>query len=98
MVFSSSHTDFFISQRGTCDSLYPAFSCDFLLLLVIHLFFGGGCYSNESGGGGGMVVIMVTSQLVFFFSTETPPPGYISEDGEASDQQMNQSMDTGTLD
>eukprot|EP00066_Takifugu_rubripes_P024475 XP_011613741.1 PREDICTED: mothers against decapentaplegic homolog 2 isoform X2 [Takifugu rubripes] len=25
---------------------------------------------------------------------ETPPPGYISEDGEASDQQMNQSMDT----
>lgn len=31
-------------------------------------------------------------------STETPPPGYISEDGEASDQQMNQSMDTGTLD
>uniref|UniRef100_A0A672G9W8 Mothers against decapentaplegic homolog n=1 Tax=Salarias fasciatus TaxID=181472 RepID=A0A672G9W8_SALFA len=29
---------------------------------------------------------------------ETPPPGYISEDGEASDQQMNQSMDTGTLD
>lgn len=32
-----------------------------------------------------------------FLSTETPPPGYISEDGEASDQQMNQSMDTGTL-
>lgn len=31
-------------------------------------------------------------------STETPPPGYISEDGEASDQQMNQSsMDTGTV-
>ncbi|TRZ00814.1 hypothetical protein DNTS_026703, partial [Danionella cerebrum] len=28
---------------------------------------------------------------------ETPPPGYISEDGEASDQQMNQSMDTGTF-
>lgn len=27
---------------------------------------------------------------------ETPPPGYISEDGEASDQQMNQSMDTGS--
>lgn len=27
--------------------------------------------------------------------SETPPPGYISEDGEASDQQMNQSMDTG---
>ncbi|MBN3319277.1 SMAD2 protein, partial [Atractosteus spatula] len=25
---------------------------------------------------------------------ETPPPGYISEDGETSDQQMNQSMDT----
>lgn len=31
-------------------------------------------------------------------SIETPPPGYISEDGETSDQQMNQSMDTGTLD
>jgi len=29
--------------------------------------------------------------------SETPPPGYISEDGEASDQQMNQSMDTGTF-
>lgn len=27
--------------------------------------------------------------------TETPPPGYISEDGETSDQQMNQSMETG---
>ncbi|XP_068857123.1 mothers against decapentaplegic homolog 2 isoform X5 [Aphelocoma coerulescens] len=27
---------------------------------------------------------------------ETPPPGYISEDGETSDQQLNQSMDTGT--
>ncbi|CAB1319509.1 unnamed protein product, partial [Coregonus sp. 'balchen'] len=27
---------------------------------------------------------------------ETPPPGYISEDGEASDQPMNQSMDTGS--
>lgn len=26
---------------------------------------------------------------------ETPPPGYISEDGETSDQQLNQSMDTG---
>uniref|UniRef100_A0A8C5M0F5 Mothers against decapentaplegic homolog n=1 Tax=Leptobrachium leishanense TaxID=445787 RepID=A0A8C5M0F5_9ANUR len=25
---------------------------------------------------------------------ETPPPGYISEDGETSDQQINQSMDT----
>ena len=40
-------------------------------------------------------------QLISFspiISTETPPPGYISEDGEASDQQMNQSMDTGTLD
>lgn len=29
--------------------------------------------------------------------TETPPPGYISEDGEASDQQMNQSMESGKL-
>ncbi|XP_070781291.1 mothers against decapentaplegic homolog 2 isoform X5 [Enoplosus armatus] len=27
---------------------------------------------------------------------ETPPPGYISEDGETSDQQMNQSMETGS--
>lgn len=37
---------------------------------------------------------------VFFLHiilSETPPPGYISEDGETSDQQMNQSMDTGTL-
>lgn len=30
-------------------------------------------------------------------STETPPPGYISEDGETSDQQMNQSMETGRI-
>lgn len=29
---------------------------------------------------------------------ETPPPGYISEDGETSDQQMSQSMETGRLD
>ncbi|NXJ06879.1 SMAD2 protein, partial [Odontophorus gujanensis] len=28
---------------------------------------------------------------------ETPPPGYISEDGETSDQQLNQSMDTGNI-
>lgn len=35
-------------------------------------------------------------QFSLIFPTETPPPGYISEDGEASDQQMNQSMDTGT--
>ncbi|XP_067874270.1 mothers against decapentaplegic homolog 3b isoform X2 [Heterodontus francisci] len=27
---------------------------------------------------------------------ETPPPGYISEDGETSDHQMNHSMDTGS--
>ncbi|KAF3702222.1 Mothers against decapentaplegic -like protein 2 [Channa argus] len=27
---------------------------------------------------------------------ETPPPGYISEDGETSDQQMNQSMESGS--
>uniref|UniRef100_A0A8C6WHC1 Mothers against decapentaplegic homolog n=1 Tax=Neogobius melanostomus TaxID=47308 RepID=A0A8C6WHC1_9GOBI len=27
---------------------------------------------------------------------ETPPPGYISEDGENSDQQMNQSMESGS--
>lgn len=53
MVFSSSHTDFFISQRGTCDSLYPAFSCDFLLLLVIHLFLGGGGVIVMRVGGGG---------------------------------------------
>lgn len=36
------------------------------------------------------------AQFSLMFPTETPPPGYISEDGEASDQQMNQSMDTGT--
>lgn len=29
--------------------------------------------------------------------TDTPPPGYISEDGETSDQQMNQSMESGRL-
>ncbi|KFO79778.1 Mothers against decapentaplegic 2, partial [Cuculus canorus] len=33
----------------------------------------------------------------FFLLTETPPPGYISEDGETSDQQLNQSMDTGNI-
>ncbi|XP_059421026.1 mothers against decapentaplegic homolog 3-like isoform X2 [Carassius carassius] len=27
---------------------------------------------------------------------ETPPPGYLSEDGETSDHQMNHSMDTGS--
>lgn len=27
---------------------------------------------------------------------ETPPPGYLSEDGETSDHQMNHSMDAGT--
>lgn len=32
-----------------------------------------------------------------FVCTETPPPGYISEDGETSDQQMNQSMESGRL-
>lgn len=32
---------------------------------------------------------------MFYTSVETPPPGYISEDGETSDQQLNQSMDTG---
>jgi len=26
---------------------------------------------------------------------ETPPPGYLSEDGETSDHQMNPSMDAG---
>lgn len=35
--------------------------------------------------------------FVCFFFTETPPPGYISEDGETSDQQMNQSMESGRL-
>ncbi|TWW66576.1 Mothers against decapentaplegic -like protein 2 [Takifugu flavidus] len=30
------------------------------------------------------------------YIAETPPPGYISEDGETSDQQMNQSMETGS--
>ncbi|KFO63241.1 Mothers against decapentaplegic 2, partial [Corvus brachyrhynchos] len=32
--------------------------------------------------------------FVWFFLTETPPPGYISEDGETNDLQLNQSMDT----
>lgn len=26
---------------------------------------------------------------------ETPPPGYLSEDGETHDHQLNHSMDTG---
>ncbi|XP_016053717.1 PREDICTED: mothers against decapentaplegic homolog 3, partial [Miniopterus natalensis] len=33
--------------------------------------------------------------LSFWFS-ETPPPGYLSEDGETSDHQMNHSMDAGS--
>lgn len=40
----------------------------------------------------------VCSDVTCVFFTETPPPGYISEDGETSDQQMNQSMETGRLD
>ncbi|KFO64630.1 Mothers against decapentaplegic 2, partial [Corvus brachyrhynchos] len=35
-----------------------------------------------------------TNRWIFLFLIETPPPGYISEDGETSDQQLNQSMDT----
>lgn len=39
-----------------------------------------------------------TNRWIFpFFLIETPPPGYISEDGETSDQQLNQSMDTGNI-
>lgn len=38
-----------------------------------------------------------TNQWIFLFLIETPPPGYISEDGETSDQQLNQSMDTGNI-
>lgn len=30
-----------------------------------------------------------------FWFPETPPPGYLSEDGETSDHQMNHSMDAG---
>lgn len=30
-----------------------------------------------------------------FMLLETPPPGYLSEDGETSDHQMNPSMDAG---
>lgn len=45
-----------------------------------------------------MLSRFVQDHFFLCVSTETPPPGYISEDGEASDQQMNQSMDTGTLD
>jgi len=30
-----------------------------------------------------------------FMILETPPPGYLSEDGETSDHQMNPSMDAG---
>lgn len=28
---------------------------------------------------------------------ETPPPGYLSEDGETNDHQLNHSMDTGEV-
>jgi len=33
--------------------------------------------------------------LCLIYASETPPPGYLSEDGETSDHQMNHSMDTG---
>lgn len=32
---------------------------------------------------------------MFLGVSETPPPGYLSEDGETSDHQMNHSMDAG---
>lgn len=32
-----------------------------------------------------------------FLILETPPPGYLSEDGETSDHQMNPSMDAGNF-
>lgn len=31
----------------------------------------------------------------YLYVTETPPPGYLSEDGETHDHQLNHSMDTG---
>lgn len=34
--------------------------------------------------------------IVYLCVSETPPPGYLSEDGETSDHQMNHSMDTGS--
>lgn len=35
-------------------------------------------------------------QLDFLFCcSDTPPPGYLSEDGESHDHQLNRSMDTG---
>lgn len=76
---------------------FPGFSCEFPLLLPLHHFWGKMLYWLKK-----IDKLKVTSQLNFLLlhtiSTETPPPGYISEDGEASDQQMNQSMDTGNLD
>lgn len=33
--------------------------------------------------------------IMFSCFTETPPPGYLSEDGETNDHQLNHSMDTG---
>lgn len=39
--------------------------------------------------------VYLTTLCVFI--SETPPPGYLSEDGETSDHQMNHSMDTGSL-
>ncbi|KFQ77398.1 Mothers against decapentaplegic 2, partial [Phaethon lepturus] len=45
---------------------------------------------------GKMVIVKVQDGLcgAACSLSETPPPGYISEDGETSDQQLNQSMDT----
>lgn len=40
-------------------------------------------------------VHFIINKMISLSLIETPPPGYISEDGETSDQQMNQSMDTG---
>lgn len=55
-------------------------------------------YNKSSGLGSSLSQYHFIALFCFIDWTETPPPGYISEDGEASDQQMNQSMDTGTTD
>lgn len=84
-------------SRETYESLYP------VRLLLCAAFQEGKC--DQLNGclcfqlDKRPYTILITSQLhPCVLLTETPPPGYISEDGEASDQQMNQSMDTGTLD
>lgn len=79
---------FILYRNNSVQAFWSIWAVSTVLLKLCFLYFSG-------------LNIMISSQLFFefplFLSTETPPPGYISEDGEASDQQMNQSMETGIL-